>query len=387
MEPENPLLDEYILRQSAARVPKICFIGTASGDAEGYIERFYQFFKQYDCVQTHLSLFRPPSRDLESFVLAQDIIYVGGGSTKNLMALWKEWGLIDILKKAYEQGVLLCGISAGAICWYEMGVTDSYGGELEPVKGTGILKGSHSPHYDEEKKRRPAYQRMIKEGVLKSGIAASDGTALHYVNGELKHIIGSRPEARAYEVTTEGEREIMPYYLGLDYIRTGERLTLKPFKEDAFPLLMKWIENEEQMTLWSGSSFTFPLTEKQLTAYQADESQIAFSAFSNETGECIGHIAIGRINNRHQSARIGKVLIGDAKMRGKGLGEEMMREAVRFCFQHLRLHKVTLGVYEQNARAIACYEKIGFKKEGLLKDHARVGNGYWNMWEMGLLEV
>ena len=179
MEPENPLLDEYILRQSAARVPKICFIGTASGDAEGYIERFYQFFKQYDCEPTHLSLFKPPSRDLESFVLAQDIIYVGGGSTKNLMALWKEWGLIDILKKAYEQGILLCGISAGAICWYEMGVTDSYGGELEPVTGTGILTGSHSPHYDEEKKRRPAYQRMIREGVLKGGMAASDGTALH----------------------------------------------------------------------------------------------------------------------------------------------------------------------------------------------------------------
>ena len=387
MEPENPLLDEYILRQSAARVPKICFIGTASGDAEGYIERFYQFFKQYDCVPTHLSLFRPPSRDLESFVLAQDIIYVGGGSTKNLMALWKEWGLIDILKKAYEQGVLLCGISAGAICWYEMGVTDSYGGELEPVKGTGILEGSHAPHYDEEKKRRPAYQRMIKECVLKGGMAASDGTALHYVNGELKHIVSSRPEARAYEVTTEGEREIKPYYLGLDYIRIGERLTLKPFKEDAFPLLMKWIESEEQVTLWSGSTFTFPLTEKQLIAYQADKSQIAFSAFSNETGECIGHIAIGRINNRHLSARIGKVLIGDAKMRGKGLGEEMVREAVRFAFQHLRIHKITFGVYEQNVRAIACYERIGFKKEGLLKDHARVGDGYWNMWEMGLLEV
>ncbi|WP_269089196.1 GNAT family N-acetyltransferase [Pradoshia eiseniae] len=162
---------------------------------------------------------------------------------------------------------------------------------------------------------------------------------------------------------------------------------MKPFKEDAFPLLMKWIESEEQVTLWSGSTFTFPLTEKQLIAYQADKSQIAFSAFSNETGECIGHIAIGRINNRHQSARIGKVLIGDPAMRGKGFGEEMVREAVRFAFQHLRVHKITLGVYEQNARAIACYERIGFKKEGLLKDHARVGDGYWNMWEMGLLEV
>ncbi len=386
MEPDNPLLDEYILRQSAAAVPKICFIGTASGDAEGYIERFYQFFKQYDCEPAHLSLFKPPCRDLESFVLAQDIIYVGGGSTKNLMALWREWGLVDILKKAYDQGVLLCGISAGAICWFEMGVSDSYGGELEPVVGTGILPGSHSPLYDEEEKRRPAYQVMIKEGTMMAGMAASDGTALHYVNGELHRIVSSRPEARAYKVTADGETMIKPHFLGEDYVLTSERLTLKLFAAADFSRLMDWIDSEELMTTWSGSTFTFPLTEKQLAAYQADKKQIAFSAYSNETGECIGHIAIGRINQRHRSARIGKVLIGPPELRGKGFGEEMVKEAVQFVFNYLGLHKVTLGVYEQNTRAIACYERIGFQKEGFLRDHARSGDEYWNMWEMGLLE-
>lgn len=386
MEPDNPLLDEYIMRQSAARVPKICFIGTASGDADGYIDRFYQFFNQYDCEPTHLSLFKPPCRDLESFILAQDILYVGGGSTKNLMALWREWGLVDILKKAYDQGVLLCGISAGAICWFEMGVTDSYGGELEPVVGTGILQGSHSPHYNEEEKRRPAYQQMIKEGVMMGGMAASDGTALHYVNGELHRIVSSRPEARAYEVTPKGETMIEPYYLGQDYVLKSKRLTLKPFTQADFNHLISWIDSEEQMTIWSGSTFTFPLTDKQLAAYQADKKQVAFSVYSNETGDCIGHIAIGKINQRHRSARIGKVLIGTPALRAKGLGEEMMREAVTFAFSHLDLHKVTLGVYEHNKRAIACYERIGFQKEGLLRDHARVGKGYWNMWEMCLLQ-
>lgn len=113
MEPENTLLDRYILNQSGKTSPKICFIPTASGDSENYISRFYQFFEKQECLPSHLSLFRPPTRDLERYLLERDIIYVGGGNTKNLLVLWKEWKIDVILKKAWEQGIVLAGISAG----------------------------------------------------------------------------------------------------------------------------------------------------------------------------------------------------------------------------------------------------------------------------------
>ena len=218
MEPDNPLLDDYILKQASVKRPKICFIGTASGDAEGYIQRFYKFFNNKECEPNHLSLFKPPTKNLHDYIFEQDIIYVGGGNTKNLLILWKEWGLDYVLKDAYNQGILLCGISAGAICWFEEGLTDSYGDELEPIKGIGILKGSHSPHYDGESKRRPSFRQMITDGSLKPGIAADDGVGLHYINENLAKVVSSRPKAAAYkvEMSDEGIKEKIqhPYYLG-----------------------------------------------------------------------------------------------------------------------------------------------------------------------------
>lgn len=205
MEPENPLLDTYILDQSAKEEPEICFIGTASGDADSYIEKFYDFFKEQNCIPSHLSLFKPPVRDLEAFILSKDIIYVGGGSTKNLLVLWKEWGLDVILRKAWEQGVVLAGISAGSLCWFEDGVTDSYGDGLEPIHSLGFLPGSNCPHYDGEPERRPTYQQLIAAEKIQGGIAADDGVALHYVDGELNRIVSSRLNAKAYRVTFDGE--------------------------------------------------------------------------------------------------------------------------------------------------------------------------------------
>lgn len=218
MEPDNPLLDRYILKQATVNRPKICFVPTASGDADGYVQRFYTFFNEQECEPTHLSLFKPPTKNLQDYILEQDIIYVGGGNTKNLLILWKEWGLDRILKTAYDQGILLCGISAGAICWYEEGLTDSFGDTLEPIKALGILKGSHSPHYDGEMNRRPAYLQMVKDRLIIPGIAADDGVGLHYVNGELVKVVSSRPNAAAYSVkiSEDGieEKILEPFYLG-----------------------------------------------------------------------------------------------------------------------------------------------------------------------------
>lgn len=214
MEPDNPLLDQYILKQVNKPQPKICFIPTASGDADSYIEKFYDFFNQQECIPSHLSLFKPPTRDLERFVLEQDIIYVGGGNTKNLLVLWKEWGLDGILRKAWNQGVVLAGLSAGSICWFEEGVTDSYGDQLEPLQALGFLKGSHCPHYDGEAERRPAYRQFIEQGILQEGIAADDGAAIHYAGQEIKRIVSSRPAAKAYRVYKSREEELTVEYLG-----------------------------------------------------------------------------------------------------------------------------------------------------------------------------
>jgi dipeptidase E len=201
MEPDNLLLDRYILQQVAVNVPKVCFLPTASGDSDRYITRFYEAFTQLDCRPCHLSLFRPPTVDLTDFLQSQDIIYVGGGSTFNLLTLWKAWQLDVILRQAWQQGTLLCGLSAGSLCWFESGLSDSVvPGQYAELSALGFLPGSHCPHYDGEPKRRPIYQQLIVKAALPAGVAADDGVALHYVGTQLTHVVSSRPNAKAYQV-------------------------------------------------------------------------------------------------------------------------------------------------------------------------------------------
>jgi dipeptidase E len=218
MEPENPLLDLYILAQTKKQKPKVCFVPTASGDSENYISRFYKSFESHHCVPSHLSLFSPPSRDLEDYVMDKDVIYVGGGNTKNLLALWKDWSLDSILKKAWQDGIVMAGISAGSICWFEAGVTDSFGEGLEPLQSLGFLNGSNCPHYDGEAERRPAYHRLITKGQIPRGFAADDSAALHFIGSDLHKAVSSRPQAMAYEVQLrEGdleEKTLKTEYLG-----------------------------------------------------------------------------------------------------------------------------------------------------------------------------
>lgn len=219
MEPDNPLLDLYILKQAGKAKPKICFLPTASGDADNYIARFYDFFNQQNCHPSHLSLFEPPTRDLESFILEKDIIYVGGGNTKNLLALWREWGLDHILRKAWDQGVILAGVSAGSICWFEQGVTDSFGDGLEPIECLGFLKGSNCPHYDGAADRRPAYHQLIETGKIQAGVATDDGVALHYKELQISKVVSSRSNAKAYSLALDKkliETVIPTEFLGSD---------------------------------------------------------------------------------------------------------------------------------------------------------------------------
>ncbi|MEL7224900.1 MAG: peptidase E [Cyanobacteria bacterium J06576_12] len=219
MEPNNLLLDRYILDQSPVSTPRICFLPTASGDSDRYITRFYSAFTQLNCRPCHLSLFRPPTEGAAEFLQAQDIIYVGGGSTFNLVTLLKAWNLDRTLEQAYEKGTILCGLSAGSICWFEEGLSDSVlPDQYAKVEALGFLSGSHCPHYDGENDRRPAYEQQIQAGLLVDGIAADDGVALHYINLELKHVVSSRAQAKAYRVSKGSahfkEEAILPRYLG-----------------------------------------------------------------------------------------------------------------------------------------------------------------------------
>ncbi|TCZ68315.1 peptidase E [Paenibacillus albiflavus] len=218
MEPEIPLLDQYILKQSNLVNPKVCFIPTASGDAEGYIQRFYQAFEKLDCVPSHLSLSRPQTLDLEDYIMDKDILYVGGGNTQHLLTLWKDWKLDQYIRTAWDRGIVLAGISAGSICWFEEGVTDSLGTELTSLRALGFLQGSNCPHYDGESDRRPSYHQLIESNQIGNGYATDDGVALHYRGDELFQVVSSRPGAMAYRVELVNhqavETPIKPIYLG-----------------------------------------------------------------------------------------------------------------------------------------------------------------------------
>jgi peptidase E len=209
MEPDNLALDRFVIAQTGKDRPKISFLGQASAESQVYIINFFKAFTALDCQPSFLSLFQPHTTDIEGYLMAQDIIYVGGGNTKSMLALWREWGLDKILLQAANNGTVLAGISAGALCWYEMGTTDSYGdGTLRPLNCLGYLKGSFSPHYDGEANRRPVFHDLVASGAMLPGIAMDDGAAAHFIDGELHEVVSSRPHAKGYRIVREGDKAI-----------------------------------------------------------------------------------------------------------------------------------------------------------------------------------
>ena len=203
---KNRALDRHFLAQTGRKRPRILFVGTASGDAESYRYRFYEAMAELPCRATHLSLFAPPVADLESFVLGHDAVYVGGGNTRSLLALWREWRFDAILRRAWRRGIVIGGVSAGMIAWFAWGVTDSVPGALTPLSCLGWLPGTACPHYDSEPERRPTFRRLVATGAVPDGVAADDGVALHFVGGALHDVVSARPDARAYRVERVGAR-------------------------------------------------------------------------------------------------------------------------------------------------------------------------------------
>lgn len=197
-----PLLIDYAVRLSGAQIPRICLINTATGDDPAGYLRSYQAVSALPSLVTHLQLFPMPNvASPAGLLLGQDVIFVGGGSVANQVAVWRVHGLDAALRQAWEAGVVLSGVSAGAICWFSGGTTDSFGPELRPfTDGLGLLPGSFCPHYDSEAGRRPLYQELVSSGAVLPGVACDDGAAAHYVDDELAEIVADRPEAKGYLV-------------------------------------------------------------------------------------------------------------------------------------------------------------------------------------------
>jgi peptidase E len=200
---DDPLLDDFVLGLTGEERPRVCFVGTASGDSSFYLRRFYEAFTRGRADPSHLALFTMPNRPVEE-LLVQDVVYVGGGSTANMLAVWRLHGVDRVLREAWERGVVLAGISAGAICWFEAGVTDSFG-PLARLDGClGFLAGSFCPHYDGEVERRPTFRRLVGEG-LAGGYGVEDRVALHFRGTELAEVVSSRPDGRAFRVEPAGQ--------------------------------------------------------------------------------------------------------------------------------------------------------------------------------------
>jgi dipeptidase E len=201
MEAEPSVLDDYVLSLAPAREPRVCLLPTAGGDSEEQIRRFHIAFGDRLCTPTVVSLFRLGQHPLplREHLLAQDIIYVGGGSMINLLALWRAHGLDTILREAWQAGIVLAGLSAGSMCWFEGGITKGLGTPV-PAAGLGFLPGSNSVHYDGEPDRRPAFLAAIASGALPAGYGVMDGVGLLFRGTRLAEVVASREGLRAYRV-------------------------------------------------------------------------------------------------------------------------------------------------------------------------------------------
>jgi peptidase E len=211
-QPYEPARDAFILSLARRDRPRVGFVGTASGDADGYVANFFRAMTAHDCAPTDVPLFDRRHRDLRAAVLELDVVYVGGGNTVSLLAVWRAHGLDQALREAWEAGVVLCGVSAGMNCWFEQSVTDSFGlGDLAALDdGLGFLPGSCCPHYSGDERRRPIYGELVASGALADGIAADDGAALVYEGTELSEVVRWTDEATAYRVrrTPGGAEEV-----------------------------------------------------------------------------------------------------------------------------------------------------------------------------------
>jgi peptidase E len=203
----GPVFDLAVQLAGSPAHPRICWLGTATGDDPARVGGFYGAFAGRDVRPSHLSLFPMPTvADVRAHLLAQDVVWVGGGSVANLLAVWRVHGLDEVFREVWAAGVVLAGVSAGSLCWHVGGTTDSFGPDLRPVTdGLGLLPYSNGVHFDSEEQRRPLYHRLVADGTLPAGHATDDGVGLVYRGTDLVEAVADRPGKAAYRVTPGGD--------------------------------------------------------------------------------------------------------------------------------------------------------------------------------------
>ncbi len=195
----SDLIEKYILTLSDKTSPKICFLPTASGDSDSYIVRFYSIFTKLNCKPTHIEFFKRTT-DIENIIMEQDIVFVGGGNTKSMLAIWNDWGMSNLLINAYNRGVIMSGVSAGAICWFTRGITDSWGNELRILPCLDLISGTCCPHYDEEPSRIPYVKKILHEEKVKNCISIEGGSAMHFIDGKPFKNVSFKNKKNTYNV-------------------------------------------------------------------------------------------------------------------------------------------------------------------------------------------
>jgi len=199
-ESDNVKLERYILDACGKSRPRVCFVPTASGDDANYIARFYETYARLGASAELLRFFRRTPGNLREFLADFDIVHVGGGNTRSMLAVWRHWEFDDLLREVWERGTVMCGSSAGSICWFDQGLTDSVAGTLTAMPCLSFVAGSNCPHYDGESERRPSYQRLMTAGTIAEGYACDDGAALHFIGRDFNCAVTARPAANAYRV-------------------------------------------------------------------------------------------------------------------------------------------------------------------------------------------
>jgi dipeptidase E len=219
MEWGNTMLDDHVLGLTGNERPRVCFLPTASGDADHYVVRFYRAFSPTRCEPSHISLFRRETgvSDPREHLLSQDLVYVGGGSVVSLLGTWEAHGVDALLREAWEQGVILCGGSAGSLCWFEEALSGFHSGPPRRVRGLGLLPWSNAVHYDEEPARGPAFRHAVRAG-MPAGYGAGDGAALHFIGTDLAEVVASRPGARACFVARAADGAVIEETLPVRYL-------------------------------------------------------------------------------------------------------------------------------------------------------------------------
>jgi len=193
------LIEKYILNISEKIYPKICFLPTATGDNDSYIVRFYSVFSKFNCKPSHIEFFKRTS-NIKDHIMDQDVVFVGGGNTKSMLSIWNDWGMSNLLNDAYKEGVIMSGVSAGAICWFTSGITDSWENELRILPCLDFISGTCCPHYDEEPSRIPYVKKILLEKKVSNCISIEGGSAMHFIDGKPFKNVSFKNNKNTYNV-------------------------------------------------------------------------------------------------------------------------------------------------------------------------------------------